>query len=253
MTESGMVEMRNWLSNQDWSFIYQAESANDKAKLLQDMLVEKFHEIFPEKARKVNSDDQPWISHKLKSMDRKRKREYSKHRRSEKWKKLDGEFKKGVKCAKKSFYQQMMSELMTKNSSQWYSSVKRMASHDQHNFEKVIIPDINNLSDEEQAKRIADYFAEILNQYDQLRKEDIQTSPINEKDIPQFKPVEVWMLLSNLKTNKSTIHTDISVRIYKELHMCTIQVSFKANTLKFTNMKYQPQSLKSTQWRVWNS
>ena len=55
--------------------MFEAESAHDKAKLLQDLLLQKFHEIFPEKARKVNSDDQPWISHKLKTMDRKRKRE----------------------------------------------------------------------------------------------------------------------------------------------------------------------------------
>ena len=193
-----------------------SESAHDKAKFLQDLLLQKFHEIFPEKTRKVNSDDQPWISHKLKTIDRARKREYSKHRRSEKWKILNSDFKKGVKCAKKSFYQKMMSELMSKNSSQWYSSVKRITSHDQQKFDKIIVPELNNFSDEEQANKIADHFAKIPNQYNQLRLDDIHISQINDKDIPQFKEVEIWMLLSNLKTNKSTIQTDISARIYKE-------------------------------------
>ena len=49
-----------------------------------------------------------------------------------------------------------------------------------------------------------------------MKKDDIQIQEIKVEDIPQFKPVETWMLLSNLKSNKSTIKTDISVRIYKE-------------------------------------
>ena len=36
------------------------------------------------------------------------------------------------------------------------------------------------------------------------------------EDIPQFKTVEVWMLLTQLKTNKSTIKGDISVITFRE-------------------------------------
>ena len=63
---------------------------------------------------------------------------------------------------------------------------------------------------------MADYFSEIPNEYEQLKKEDIQIDPIEEKDILQLKPVQVWLLLSQLHTNKSTVKGDLPARIFKE-------------------------------------
>ena len=77
-----MIKMRNWLNIQDWSEVFEADSESDKAKVLQTMLFQKFRESFPEKTHRISSDDQPWINHKLKTLDRKRKREYNKHRKS---------------------------------------------------------------------------------------------------------------------------------------------------------------------------
>ena len=96
--------MRSWLEGQDWKEVLLADSSSQKAELLQTMLVDIYHKSFPEKTQKINSDDQPWISFKLKAMDRRRKREYSKHRKSDKWHQLDKDFKTNVKSAKKSFY-----------------------------------------------------------------------------------------------------------------------------------------------------
>ena len=92
-----------------------------------------------------------------------------------------------------------------------------MTNFDQQKKEKVIIQEINHLSDKEQAAKLADQFSEIPNQYDQLRTEDIHIKDININEIPQFQSVQVWLLLTQLKTNKSTIPGDISVRVYKEL------------------------------------
>ena len=103
ITQSGMNNMRSWLMNQKWEEVHEAESANDKAEILQSMLLMNFNKNFPEKTLKVSTDDQPWISHKLKQLDRKRKREFHKHRRSEKWQRLNKEFKLCVKNEKKRF------------------------------------------------------------------------------------------------------------------------------------------------------
>ena len=170
----GMMKMTTWLSEQTWEEVLNAETASDKAEVLQSLLVNKYKEVFPEKTHKICSDDQPWINHKLKMIDRRRKREYNKHRKSDKWHSLDKYFKTNVKSAKTEFYKKMMSELMGKNTSNWYSSLKKMTSHDQHKVEKIIIQDINHLSDEEQANKLADHFSEIPNSYDQLKKEDIE-------------------------------------------------------------------------------
>ena len=92
-----------------------------------------------------------------------------------------------------------------------------MTNFDQQKKEKVIIQEINHLSDTDQASKLADKFSEIPNQYDQLRKEYIHIEDIQLNEIPQFKSVQVWLLLTQLKTNKSVIPGDISARVYKEL------------------------------------
>ena len=89
---------------------------------------------------------------------------------SDKWVKLDKQFKTSVKCEKSDFYKKMMSDIMTKSTSQWYSSLKHMTAHDQQKVQKVIIPDINHLPEEEQVERTAEHFSQIQNQYDQPKK-----------------------------------------------------------------------------------
>ena len=120
LTDLGMFKMRSWLANQKWSEILETNCASEKATKLQSMLLKSFQEFFPEKTLKVSSDDQPWISHKLKAMDRRRKREYYKNRKSDKWHILDKVFKTNVKTAKKEFYKKMMSDLTSKTTSKLF-------------------------------------------------------------------------------------------------------------------------------------
>ena len=70
MPQSGIDQMKIWFLDQDWDQVYQAESADQKAEIFQTILTQKLDEIFPEKIRKINSDDQPGVTHKLKQMDR---------------------------------------------------------------------------------------------------------------------------------------------------------------------------------------
>ena len=90
-----------------------------------------------------------------------------------------------------------------------------MTAHDQQKKDKLIIQDINHLSDEEQANLLADHFSKVPNEYNQLNTEDIQIPPFCDSDIPQLKQVQVWDILTRLKTNKSTIEGDIPAKIYK--------------------------------------
>jgi hypothetical protein len=114
--------MKNWFIDKALDEVYDATSAHEKAELFQNILLKKLDEIFPEKVRKVNSDNQSWISFKLKQMDRKRKRIYHKERRSEKWKLLNKAFKKEMKSAKTQFYKNKVAELkLAKHKhGQWY-------------------------------------------------------------------------------------------------------------------------------------
>ena len=166
------------------------------------------------KTLKVSNDDQPWITQKLKKLDRHRKREYHKHRRSSKWKDLDKQFKKDIKAAKSGFYSKMVADLKEKDPSKWYKAVKRMTSYENKD-EELKVDSISHLSDQEQCELIADEFAKIPNEYSPLHKEDINIPMFTQNEIPQFRPSQVWKKLSTMKTNKSNIAGDVPAKLFK--------------------------------------
>ena len=183
--ESGILKMRDWFMEQSWQGVYQTESAHDKAKVFQDILVKKLDEIFPEKIRKIQSDDQPWISQKLKKMDRKRKRIYRKERKSEKWSKMNKLFKKEVKSAKANFYKDQVADLKQKKPGQWYTCLKRISSFDQMKNDQVSVEELNHLISNNQNKLL-------------------------------FHPPQVWFVLSRVNTNKATVPGDFPARLIKQ-------------------------------------
>ena len=211
---SGFLQMQEWFSSQTWDQIFQEPSAHSKAEIFQSMLLEACNKYFPEKTRKVTSDDQPWVTHRVKILDRRRKRIYHKERRSNKWRIANKLFKEEVKIAKKMFYTNMIADLKLKKPGQWYSALKRITAYD-HLENRININDINHLSDQEQAEVIADYFTKIPNSYEPLKTEDIIIPPHNPDEVPQFSQSQVWLLLAKLPTNKATVSGDVHAKIIK--------------------------------------
>jgi hypothetical protein len=162
--KSGMLKMKDWFIEQTWEEVFKAETAHDKAKIFQSKLLNILDEIFPEKTRRISSDDQPWITHRLKMLDRRRKRIFHRERSSVKWKQLNKMFKQEVKSAKAQFYKKTVADLKNKSPGQWYSVLKRITSRDQRN-EQINIDEISHLPDQEQAEIIAEKFSSIQNLY----------------------------------------------------------------------------------------
>ena len=106
------------------------------------------------------------------------------------------------------------------NPGQWYSKLKRMSNYDQIKAEQVIVEEISNLSNLEQAEIIADNFSKISNQYDPIDPDKIarhtSSSKGNNKATPIFEPHEVYEYLKRIKTNTATIKGDIPAKIVKE-------------------------------------
>ena len=80
--DSGIREMGKWIQSQSWNEVYSLQSAHDKAEKFESMLNEKINLYFPKKNIKVNENDKPWMNVELINLDRKRKREYVKHKKS---------------------------------------------------------------------------------------------------------------------------------------------------------------------------
>ena len=119
ITDSGLLLFGKWLADQTWDFLYRETDAHEKAKVFHLVLMKKFHELFPIKTLKVCAEDKPWISHHLKTLDRKRKREFNKNKASLKWGKLNTQFLEKSKLEKHSYYENIVQDLLTSNTGKY--------------------------------------------------------------------------------------------------------------------------------------
>ena len=62
---SAIEKMKEWFIDMAWDAVYNEVSAHQKAEKFQDILMAKLSQIFPEKLRKINSDDQPWVTFRI--------------------------------------------------------------------------------------------------------------------------------------------------------------------------------------------
>ena len=209
MPQSGINAFHEWIKAEKWETILSAPSSNEKAEILQGLIMTKLDQYCPQKIRKIASDDKPWFTSKLKELDRKKKREYRKNRSSQKYKQLQRAFLKKVATEKKNFKKRMIDDVITAKSSQWYTKLKRITNYDQQKTERVEVEEIAHLSDKDQAEAIADAFSNISNQYDPIKTDQIDIPSFPSSSIPVISLQTVKGYLQQIKTKKATAPGDI--------------------------------------------
>ena len=117
LPESGMLELKNWLLTEPWVNLYQAENAHRKAEILHQTLMEKLNIYLPEKTLHISPDDKAWTNNEIKILDRRRKREYRKRKKSAKWKSLDARFREECEKAKHYYSKNIVNDLKKSNPS----------------------------------------------------------------------------------------------------------------------------------------
>ena len=191
VTRSGMERMGDWFEAQEWTQVITEDSINKKAEGLISMITEALNKYIPEKVIKVASDDEPWYSEKLKKLDRRRRREYNRSRRSPKYLELNRLYQEKLSRTKKKYKRDQIDDLKAAKSGQWYSQLKRITRYDQGKEEIIQVEEISSLSDQDQAEMIADHLAQISQTYEEVRASDIDIPLFDIKDIPQLTVTEV--------------------------------------------------------------
>ena len=179
--------------------------------------MEQFYEIFPLKSFRVCPEDKPWISQHLKVLDRKRKREFFKNHKSAKWERLNNLFLEQFDHEKEKYYANIVHDLKTSNVGKWYSKLKRMSGQEINSVTEVMIDDLKDLDELEQAECIADHYASISNLYQPVRDEDfseylanISTKP------PNIGPYKVLKTIKKMRKNACTIKGDLPMKVISE-------------------------------------
>ena len=215
LPDSIQITIKQALESKDWAKVYAAKTADAKAEIFKEEVMEIVNRVAPEKIRNIASDDQPWFTEPLKLIDRKRRREFHKNRRSERYKQLQKEFKSKCSKAKKHFYMSMIQETKDSDPRRWYSMLKRVSNYDREKSEELQIEEINHLTDKEQAEAIADSINKISQEYEEVNEKDIDIPEIPPHTTPYFAPWQIEKYLKRTKTNKAALPGDIPAKIVK--------------------------------------
>ena len=111
--------MGEWITHYNWKDLYNAEHVHKQANILQCTLLEQLNAFLPEKSFKISSDDKPWMTPEIKELDRNKKREYTKNRRSEKYCSMQQLYEDKVKVAKQNYYINIVQDLKAGNPVTW--------------------------------------------------------------------------------------------------------------------------------------
>ena len=234
MPESGLIAFKTWLETETWQELYQCETAHDKAELLHNTLLEKLNQYLPQKNFNIREDDCAWVTADIKAVDRRRKREYNKNKRSTKWEALNEKFEQKCEKARHDYAENIVNDLKTSNPSQWYSKIKRMSAH--HQNEESIVQELIGLSDQDQAEQIADQFCEVSNLYQPLENESIQLeSKRDDRPPPEINPYLVYLKIMSIKKKTSTLIDDMPMKVIK---YCAEELSFPLSDIYTRAVNY---------------
>ena len=216
INQSGIDSFGRWITGYNWHSVYRCTDVHMKAELLQDILMCKYHECFPLKTLKLCEDDDPWVTNKIKELDRLQKREFYKNQSSEKWKRLNEQYLKKCSEEKQKYAERIVSDLKTSNPSKWYSKLKRMSGQDK-NDDAINVTELDGIYDKLQAEVIADHYAEVSNQFEPIQREDFKEY----LDLTKFSPItvepgKIMKIIEKINKKAATIEGDLPARIIHE-------------------------------------
>ena len=224
LPESSIRQFGEWIVKEGWQNIEEDMSPSDQAMAFERILQNKLDTFCPEKSMKISSQDKPWIDKELKTIARKKGREYNKRGKTLKYKKLSKDFDVKYKIAAEKFLRKNMDNLMESKPGQAYNILKRMGAQpgdciDSNTF-TLPAHEEENLSDEQSAERIASHFAAISQEFPPL---DTNSLPAHVKEKlasdnvpPAITEYDVYCKILAAKKPKSGVPGDIPRELVKE-------------------------------------
>ena len=198
-----------------WDEAFRNKSVNEQVDLFHNFLRGNLEKYFPEKNSQMSTLDRKWMTPHLKQISRAMKREFYKHRKSAKYKKMKSKFKKLKRKSLKSFYSDFVSNLKATDPGKWYEMAKRIGAVDVMGGGETKVESLSHLSNKESAQKIAEHFATISNEYSPIDNLQLPCY-LPAMPVPQVEEFEVYKKIYNIKKSKSTLPIDIPDTLRRE-------------------------------------
>ena len=225
LPESAVRKFGLALIDQEWAAMSSKDSSEKQEETMQNILSSLLSSHCPTKTVKLRPQvDKPFITYELKTLDRQRKREYRKHRKSPRYCYLNNQFNTKYRKASKDYLDKMMLELEESNPAKANKIIKRLGAQpgetlDEGNFS---LPDHRSLTAEQSANKIAQKFAEISQEYPPIKIENLPERVQNEiknakkQNIPYISRQMVEDKVRKAKTTKGGVDGDLPAKLIKE-------------------------------------
>ena len=226
LPESGIREFARLMINEEWETVQKEDDPSTQDEALQVLLTDMLDKTCPQKIVKVRTKDKPFITKELKVLDRKRRREYKRHGKTDKYLELNARYTRKMKSASQNFLDRSVRSLMESAPGKAYGILKRMGAQpgdklDAGSFE---IPEHISigLTAAQSADRIAQKFADISQEFPPLRIENLPTRVFQKiKNSEKVNPPHISRGLvedkiSKAKMTKGGVPGDLPARLAKE-------------------------------------
>ena len=237
LPDSRIRDFGQWITSESWESLMDHNEPTQQVIAFEELVNSKLDEYFPLKETKIGVGDKPYMTQELKTLKRKRMKEYQKHGKSQKYKGLRDEFEAKLLKAKEGFMQKNIDTLKQSNPGQAYTMLKKMGAQpgecDEGNT--FTLPHHENLSHLEAADKIAEHFARISREFPPIKMETLPErvvkkmhNPESESNAPVILEHQVYEKIRHANKPKSGVPGDLPRRLVNEFGpelstpMCTV-------------------------------
>ena len=227
LPQSSIRRFGEWLVSESWDALSEDLSPTQQALEFEKLINEKLNLFCPVKELKVGSKDKPFINSELKSISRKKNREYLKNGKSERYLRLKKQFDLKYKIEAKKYLNKNLQNIRESKPGQVFKVLKRLGAQpgDCSEGDTFSLPQHENLTPEQSAERIAAHFAAISQEFSPLDsdelpprvREKLRKSAIeSESKLPPISEYDVYRKIRAAKKPSSGIPGDLPKAIIKE-------------------------------------
>jgi hypothetical protein len=165
LPDSAVREFMQWIHTENWESVPVSGSTTAKVEAYEFIVENKVNQLFPEKKIRITKKDKQFITAELKTLDRKKKREWKQKGKSERYLLLRNEFRQKYKKAASDFLKKCVSDLKTSEPGKAAATLKRMGAQPGDCEEGGTFTLLNhiqeNLSVDQQLERLTKYFVSV--------------------------------------------------------------------------------------------
>ena len=226
LPDSKIREFGQWLTSEKWEEMKEGDSPCKQVEIFERRINEKVEEYFPQKKVKVGCDDKVFMTSELKSLKRKRMREYKKHGKSSKYLTLAKEFQTKYKKAAQNYIRKNVDSLKDADPGKAYSILKRMGAQPGDDFDEMnsfTLPQHENISVSEAAELISEHFSKISREFSPVSIKALPDrvihkieNPESESLIPEIFEHDVFRRICQAHKPKSGVPGDLPRKLVAE-------------------------------------